>query len=400
MSHSFQTDISGNVPLPVPAAPAAPLGAAHLKVMPSVQGKLTAAQQRFNKLLAKVDNLGRKLQDFARLADKVRGPHLDRMAELEREMADGQRQMLLFLHERLQHKGLTVAQQKIAREMVQSLLPPPNHTGEADADVFAQLRAMYAPEAMQPVQESELRAQMMDLAESALGRSLDRDALQGMDSPQEMMEALMQQVRAHEEAEQERLAARRAKRPPTQHQRKAQEQEQDAKAALRAIYRQLASALHPDREPDPAERERKSALMVQANTAYGRGDLTALLGLQLQVEQVDVAHIARMAEDKIAALSLLLKQQMATLEEQIIDAELRLSHELGVVVTAGLKEASMVRLLQHEQQLHASWVKQIRADLQRVRDDVQLKRWLREQAALTRYQAQEDALLSDLGKFF
>ena len=402
MRPSFETGISGDVPPSAPDNPAAPVCAAHLKVVPSVQGKLTAAQQRFNKLLAKVDSMGRKLQDFARLADKVRGPHLDRMAELERAMAEGRWQMVLFLHERLQRKGLTAAQQKIARAMVQTLLPPHDGTDEAaaDAPMLAQLRATYAPETAQSVQDSELCAQMMDMAESAMGRPLDREALQAMDSPQQMMEALLQQVRAHEEAKHERLAARRAQRPPTARQRKAKEQELDAKAALRTIYRQLASALHPDREPDPAERQRKGALMVQANTAYERGDLMALLGLQLQVEQVDAAHIARMAEDKIAALSLLLKQQVAALEEQLLEAELRLGHELGVAVTASMKEASLRRLLQREQHMHADWVEQMHADLQRVRDDAQFKRWLREQADLARCQAQEEERWPGPGIFF
>lgn len=317
-------------------------------------------------------------------------------------MAQGRWQMVLFLHERLQRKGLTAAQQKIARAMVQTLLPAQDGTDEAaaDAPMLAQLRATYAPETAQSVQDSELCAQMMDMAESAMGRPLDRQALQAMDSPQQMMEALLQQVRAHEEAKHERLAARRAQRPPTARQRKAQEQELDAKAALRTIYRQLASALHPDRETDPAERQRKGALMVQANTAYERGDLTALLGLQLQAQQVDAAHIARMAEDQIAALSLLLKQQVATLQEQLLDAELRLGHELGVAVAASMKEACLRRLLQHEQHMHADCVAQMHADLQRVRDDAQFKRWLREQADLARCQAQEDELLSGRGRFF
>ena len=51
---------------------------------------------------------------------------------------------------------------------------------------------------------------------------------------------------------------------------RAQEQAQDAKAALRSIYRQLASALHPDRRPDPVGLEPGGALMSQANAAYGR----------------------------------------------------------------------------------------------------------------------------------
>lgn len=160
---------------------------------------------------------------------------------------------------------------------------------------------------------------------------------------------------------------------------------------MRSIYRQLASALHPDREPDPVERERKSALMSQANAAYERGDLTALLQLQLQAEQVDEAHIAQMADDKLAALSLLLKDQVKTLEGELGDAEMRLSVELGIPVGARMKEALLTRLLQEEQEELAHVVSQMQDDLVRVRDDAQLKLWLREQAALAREQEREEA---------
>lgn len=393
MSDSFQADLFGGVQPSVPSQPEA----AQLKVLPTGREKLSPAQQRFNKLLARVENLGRQLQDMRHLADKVRGPHLDRMAELARQMDAGRRAMLVFLHQRLQRKGLTAPQRQTALEILQSLLPPPDH--ETDAEL-AELQAIYAPppdergdgDAMDVVRE-----QMLDMVQGVLGEQLDREALESIDSPQELMEALLQQVHAHQEAEEERLAARRAKRPPTDRQRKAQEQAEDAKAALRSIYRQLASALHPDREPDPVERERKTALMGQANAAYERGDLMALLRLQLQAEQVDAAQIARMADDKLAALSLLLKDQVATLEGELNDAQMHLSAELGVPVHGRMTEVAMLRLLQEEQNAQADIVAKMQEDLERVRDDAQFKRWLREQVALSRQQEREDALLASLG---
>jgi hypothetical protein len=249
-------------------------------------------------------------------------------------------------------------------------------------------------------QANMVREQMLDMAQSVLGKNLDREAFKGIDSPEELMEALIQQVHTFQEAEDARQAARRSRRPPSARQLKAQEQAQDAKAALRSIYRQLASALHPDREPDPVERERKSALMSQANAAYERGDLTALLQLQLQAEQVDEAHIAQMADDKLAALSLLLKDQVKTLEGELGDAEMRLSVELGIPVGARMKEALLTRLLQEEQEELAHVVSQMQDDLVRVRDDAQLKLWLREQAALAREQEREEAFLARLGGGF
>ncbi len=397
MSDSFQTDLFGG------AQPSTPFGSGvgHLKVLPTGREKLSSAQQRFNKLLARVENLGRQLQGMRQLADKVRGPHLDRMAELERQMDAGRRAMLVFLHQRLQRKGLTAPQRQAAREILQSLLPPPGH--ESDPEL-AELQAIYAPPSDEEGSAGPMdvvREQMLDMVQDVLGDELDREALEGIDSPQELMEALMQQVLARQEAEDERLAARRAKRPPTARQRKAQEQAKDAKAALRSIYRQLASVLHPDREPDPVERERKSALMGEANAAYERGDLIALLRLQLQAEQVDAAQIARMADDKLAALSLLLKDQVAALEGELSDAQMHLSVELGVPVHVRMTEAAVLRVLQQEQEAQADIVAKMQEDLERVRDDAQFKRWLREQVALNRQQAREDAFFESLGvRFF
>lgn len=378
--------------------------ASQLKVLPSEKGQLNPAQQRFNKLLAKVDRLGRKLQDFGHLADKVRGPHLARVAEVERQTVAGQRQMVLFLHERLQRKGLTAAQQKTALAILKSLLHQ-HRRMDMDADIddpaMMELRAFYKLEEEADLQHKALCDEALDMAQDVLGDALDREALKGFETTDEVLEALLEQVRAHEETEQERQAARRAKRPPTERQRQTQAQEQDAKAALRSIYRQLASALHPDRETDPAERDRKSALMVQANTAYERGDLTALLHLQLQAEQVDAEHIARMADDKIAALSLLLKQQVATLERQLIEAEMRLGSELRVMVHASMKEAAVLCLLEDVMEVHTHWLEQVHIDLDRVREgDAQLKRWLREQADFARQQAKQEAFFAHLGGIF
>ena len=42
------------------------------------------------------------------------------------------------------------------------------------------------------------------------------------------------------------------------------------------LFRKLARSIHPDLAADPAERERRTNLMVEANHAYERGDVPAL----------------------------------------------------------------------------------------------------------------------------
>lgn len=391
MSDSSQTDLFGAVPAPTAPADS---GVTRLKVLPRGREKLSPAQQRFNKLLARVDNLGRQLQNIQRLVDAVRAPHLERVSGLERRITQTQTDMALFLHERLQRKGLTAAQKKSVHSILESLLQVLEPEG--DDSPLAALRSVYFPNEEQARSLQDAKRQVLDAMEATLGHPLDLEGLDDIDSPEELLASVIRKVQDERQAEEDR----QAQRPTTAKQRKAQEQAQDAKTALRTIYRQLASALHPDREPDLAERERKSALMSQANAAYERGDLVTLLRLQLQAEQVDETHIARLADDKLAALSLLLKEQVATLESEVFEAEMRASAQLGIHVTATMDEAMLSRRLLHAQEDAERIARTMQADLERVHDDVQLKLWLREQAALARQQAREDAMLERFGDFF
>jgi hypothetical protein len=87
--------------------------------------------------------------------------------------------------------------------------------------------------------------------------------------------------------------------------------------SLRDIYRKLVSALHPDREPDPAARDRKTGLMQRVNQAYEKDDLLALLGLQLEIEQIDAAHLASIPPPRLEHYNQILREQLEGLEAEL-----------------------------------------------------------------------------------
>jgi hypothetical protein len=87
--------------------------------------------------------------------------------------------------------------------------------------------------------------------------------------------------------------------------------------SLRDIYRKLVSALHPDREPDAAVRDRKTELMQRVNQAYEKDDLLALLGLQLEIEQIDAAHLASVPAQRLAHYNQILREQLSGLEAEL-----------------------------------------------------------------------------------
>jgi hypothetical protein len=163
----------------------------------------------------------------------------------------------------------------------------------------------------------------------------------------------------------------------------------DARASLRTIYRQLASALHPDREPDEAARVRKTALMSEVNAAYEKNDLTTLLRLQMQVTQADVASTSHMADAQLQAMSILLKEQVTALEDDLDQLQMQLSRELCIAVRADADEAVMTLALQRLQADQRHEVDSLTADWRRIQQPAEFKRWLKEQGVWLKQQARD-----------
>jgi hypothetical protein len=385
--------------LPKMSPPAAP-SLSTLMVQASAQEKLSAVQQRFNDLLAQIERLSGLIQRLQAWSDKHRYAHLQALRESVQLSQTHRKSLLLFVHERLQSADFTDRQQRMARGLVRGLIAHlAEHAENPDLQVQA-LADLYVSEedTQEAAQElAEAAQRLRERIEEALGQPLNKPSQ--YQTPDEMMAAGMRQWQRQQQADEDRKAAKRAARKAhKQTQRKsaaaekdevpaALQRELDAKSALRTLFRQLASALHPDREPDEQERLRKTTLMSEVNAAYEKNDLTTLLRLQMQVAQVSLlnkAGTARMADDKLNAMSLWLKEQVAALEDDLDHLESRLSQELCVPVRADADEEVLSLSLQRIQADQRHTADSLAADLRRIQSDAELKRWLKEQWLLAK----------------
>ncbi|WP_026143467.1 J domain-containing protein [Xanthomonas sp. SHU 308] len=132
-------------------------------------------------------------------------------------------------------------------------------------------------------------------------------------------EALYAQIQERLHAQQAHAAGRAQQRDKRRRAGagKAAQVAADPQQTRRALYRNLVAALHPDREPDPQQRERKTALMQRLNQAYQNDDLLALLELQLEIGQLDQAGIAAMAEERIRDYNDLFAAQLRQVEQTL-----------------------------------------------------------------------------------
>jgi len=175
--------------------------------------------------------------------------------------------------------------------------------------------------------------------------------------------------------------ARRAKRKKTPRQLAAEAREQVEQAELslsiREVYRKLASALHPDRETDPQERERKTTLMQRANQAYSKNSLLQLLELQLELEHIDQSVINNIGEDRLKHYNKILKEQVGELDHEILHVENGFKHSYGIPPFIEVSPGTIMRnlaadIFSLQESLHA-----LEHDLLVFDDIKQLKDWLK-----------------------
>jgi hypothetical protein len=183
---------------------------------------------------------------------------------------------------------------------------------------------------------------------------------------------------AQADAAQQRERQRAQRKAASRRQRMtAAPQPEDASQTIRAVYRKLASALHPDREPDDTQRARKTALMQRVNVAYGARHLLDLLQLQLEIEQIDTHSIAAMGEDALRRYNLVLAEQLDELRQETQDTERGLRLQLGLGHGAEPTPARMTKAIREQARALQQDIAYAQMERRELEDPRVFKQWLR-----------------------
>ena len=355
----------------------------------ATMNKPSAAQKRFNTLMARIDAEQTQATKMRHAMETHGTQHRKALHELAQRSQQLCKSMLLLLDARIQApskpQGLTANQKRQAIRMVLGLCDQLSDVPDDDVQTVYQRYAEVDDE--DDAEQARLEAQ--ELLESYLGE----DFAQGreFDSPEDVLRAAMEFEQQKHQAQQEKRnakrAARKAAKGPTAREQAAQQKDLDAQNALRTVFRQLASALHPDREPDEALRKQKTALMSEVNAAYERKDLNALLRIQLQAEMVDSSKAARLSDAKLKAMCNLLAEQLRALEIDTLHLCQALHFEFGYRPSPRFDEAAFLAVLHAERSGLQDDLVHMQKELEQVQDDKMLKAWLKEQTRLSKQPA-------------
>jgi len=375
-----------NTPQPNPAT--------SLLVQAPGQRQRSAAGQAFERERARIERLRQQLQTLEADGQAHRTRCAQLLGPLQQQQKQLRRAMVLALDPWLEGKpkGLSANQLDTLRQIVCTQSESLALEGEAD---MAALHDRRSPQTLAERQLEQAKAIHQDL-QQGLGDALETELPEfDPDNPSAALHAALehlQQQFKQQRDEQEQLAqqkaakraAKQARRKPSAAAEMAAAHLADADATLRLLYRQLASALHPDRAADAADQAHKHTLMSAVNAAYANRDLVALLELQWRAELVDPDHLERVGDERLRSLTLLLKQQAAALERDRQACQWRLAEEFDLLPHEVGNLASLRRVLQDNLDDLQDELELMQHDLEQVQALATLKPWLTEQRRLLR----------------
>lgn len=284
---------------------------------------LSKGERAFNRAVARVQALRVGLDEERRRLDRALLFHATelrpRTEQAARLRADLVRHLAPFLDDRRLKPAQRKNLRRILKEQLDDVLAS---VTSPDADLLALFERLHGTgyaEAIQ-AQLEEARSGMAAIFEE-LGVNVEVPDLHPDMSDEDLAAAAaqlaegMRQADEQEHRDEVASSPRKTKRAWREEER-ARRFEQLRKDNIGAIYKRLVKVLHPDLEPDPTEREKKSRVMQDITAAYRRGDLHALLRLELEWIEGAGLDAVRLGAEKLRAYTELLKQQASGLEAE------------------------------------------------------------------------------------
>ena len=352
------------------------------------QAPLSAQQKKFNRSIERITKLREELSQWVLAANSYREQRSRDIVPLEQELFGLQMQVLELLDKASDDKKIKKAERQKLAEVITDwagfMLPCPY--ARPVESVLKEIYNRYSGSDYDEDLAADMRvAQEMtqDMMRDMFGVDMDAKDID-FDNPDEVMQKLhaqvLEQMQAAQEAQeaQQQQAAPKRPRKPTARERKLQEETAQATQSIREIYRKLASLLHPDRETDPAERERKTALMQRVNQAYQDNKLLDLLQLQLEVEQIDAEHIASLSEERLKHYNRVLAEQVKELDNEVLMAQNRCIMEHGLDEFGTNKPSQVLSQLRASKQQLSQDILALGTQTARMRQSIDsLRDWLR-----------------------
>jgi hypothetical protein len=355
--------------------------AVSLSALSGTDSVLSKDQKAFNTLLRQIEQRRQMLANWEQVSAECHPVFMQQLLPLRSNFSALSVDLIQRLDAQFDHDKLTSSDRQAISALILHLLE--THGDQVGDE--ARLKALYNRHSGSDfdqdmtLEAEQLKAHMEAMFGESLGDDID------MSSTDEVIaraRAKMAEYEAREAAKKASRAERRsarsgsAKADASAARREAAQAE--LKQSLRDIYRKLASALHPDREPDDERRARKTEMMQSLNAAYEKQDLLHLLELQIQLQQIDQNALNDLGDERLKHYNKLLKEQATDLERELLMTEDHFRASYGIHSPQRLTPEGARQFLHLEIVRMKNDIDGVSSDLAVLSDIKAFKRWLKE----------------------
>ena len=335
------------------------------------QSTLSPLQKIFNNTIKKLQQKKKELQAWEDTFNKVMQINADDVLPIQSDIAEKKLEILYFFDDAFESIKLTALQKKklstLITNIAQMILGSKDHE-RVEAIFNKHAQKNYTDHVEDD--KNSLREELEFMFDIDLGDDFDLDDPESLEKIKEKVFNNPHENPFHHHKE----------RKKTKHQiEKEKKQEEDNKSAtqsIKEVYRQLAKALHPDREMDENEKERKNDLMQRANVAYQKEDLLTLLSLQLEIEQIDQDHIDNLASERLMYFNKILAKQCIDINNEINELKMKYAYTLETNPGYLSKPKDLILLINSKKHHLVSTLDEITNDLHYCLDLKQFKTYI------------------------
>ena len=340
---------------------------------------LTAAQKQFNSLTKKIESQKQQLIDWEKTIplyqQKFNQEYLPLCELFNQKKVAWVRLLDNLYNDKIFKKTDKLKMEHLICQLCEQLIGEDDSLEEAQElkSIFNQ----YSDDDYDCLKE-EAHVAAEQLAKNFAKNLFNVDIDDGVDlsSPEKFHAHLQDKMR--EQSDQPTIPTQERKKTKKQLENEARLQQEEAlaKKSVQEIYRKLVTCLHPDREPDLQERERKTELMQRVNIAYGKKDLLQLLALQLEIEQINPLHLNEIADSRLKHFNKILKEQSAELTQKLDEIEDMFKFQCHLPFYQRLSTKKLMSILSSDIKELKYHIASIENDLRIFKQPTAFKAWL------------------------
>jgi hypothetical protein len=336
--------------------------------------RLTPDQERFYFLIGQIEKMRKARTEWEATVLKFQQARTQRLEPLRASLIALCRDGAFALDRLIDQPGWSRRDREALRELLYDTVDALLEANGDDAELKA-LFEKHSETDFDTANQAELQ-RLKAQAEELTGVKLGDD--EDIRSEEDLVQRMYEEMAAQAAAAQARQSAKTQRQRKSAAQKRIEDNAQLARQSLREIYRKLASAVHPDREPDPERREAKTALMQKINQAYAANDLLTLFETQMQIERVDAVHIGKASAQRLKQYNKLLAEQLEKSKATLRDVQTGFCMDHGLQPGFNLNAQKLHTLIQQQARAIRAEVAQQQQVLRVLADKAATKLWLKQ----------------------